>query len=388
MSLSKFSAPVMAKAHGANIPGSGKTQKTTEDMHVLVRTLEAWGIAVADGHGGLDGRKAAEFTTGLFNDWMIYHTHQFSMWTEAEWKIKMDDLFHYIHDAFRRQLQYDNKGSYIDANGVVRKATKTPYGWHEHALHGGTTFSCAVIFTNQQGQKILHTAHVGDSEIMLLTKNKLTGVVVHEILSEDHSPMSLAEYKRLLSFPDGLQLCYKQRVPGSRGVYHYPRIFKPVPPGTSIEQIDQAGDELYDEELKRAADNLRTANTHNLMPSTVSYDPSTYAKSPHFAQDPCEIGMTRAIGDYYGHPLGLSATPSQTHTVLDDEINDHVIVVASDGVWDTWLRVDFANFLMNHLTTHNFVETIDATTAETLRRTHANFGASNFDDISLVGLHI
>ena len=42
--------------------------------------------------------------------------------------------------------------------------------------------------------------------------------------------------------------------------------------------------------------------------------------------------MTRSIGDYNAHTIGVIATPEITE--IDLQLDDQIIIIATDGIWE------------------------------------------------------
>ena len=123
-----------------------------------------------------------------------------------------------------------------------------------------------------------------------------------------------------------------------------------------------------------------------LHPSNVRYEPAVYAVTPRgVPKDETCIAMTRAVGDFYAHPFGLTAEPSLSVHMLEND-GDYCILAGSDGIWDCWRYEMFAEFVKDSI----LVGKMDAVQLSTHVLTQSiniakeSFGARHVDDASFV----
>jgi serine/threonine protein phosphatase PrpC len=120
---------------------------------------------------------------------------------------------------------------------------------------------------------------------------------------------------------------------------------------------------------------------NGLHPTNVRYEVAMYMTTPReVVRDSTCIAMTRALGDLYAHPFGLTHVPSITTYELPAN-RKCVVAVASDGVWDCWTFNDFSDYIRENITKEiGMKQVLD----ESVSRAIANFGAKHYDDASLV----
>jgi serine/threonine protein phosphatase PrpC len=120
---------------------------------------------------------------------------------------------------------------------------------------------------------------------------------------------------------------------------------------------------------------------NGLHPINVRYDPAIYAVTPReVLRDSTCIAMSRALGDLYAHPFGLTHVPSITTYELSAN-RKCVVAVASDGVWDCWSFNDFSDYIRETIIKGREMKQV---LNESITRAIANFGVKHYDDASLV----
>ena len=374
--LTQRLSPPITQIHGATTPGYKKSASTTEDAHTYFTTPECTVSVVADGHGGTDenptGRAVAQFSVSSVKEFTQMISPQLATMTPEELEHSIKKFFIELDEASRVLLRNMEHGNTIDAQGVVRN-------FYGHPIHGGSTLSCVWVFM-RDGQRVAHVANVGDSEVYLLKRHKISGVVSYQELSTTHEPSSQTEFLRIHNsdLPVKLKLCYKQRNPQTSRSSLFPEIFD-----ATLE-----GDDL------RVREFARNPWGNGLTPSTVRYDISTYAISPPGSRG-VQVAMTRCIGDFYGKDMGLIPVPSQQTIILDTSDNtsdeyDKLLVNASDGVWDCHKYQEFAEMMFAKLDTMpTLAECVESMVVDTKAIALAKFGgAPGVDDITLVCMQI
>ena len=354
---------------GKSLPGGGKSVRTTEDHHLIYHIDQLMCAVVADGHGGANGKLAAEYATDAVVEWTKKNSFLIPTWSYEMMRRETSTLFIAIHNKFRYVLQrceYEKRG--VDKDGVVRR-------YHSgEPIHGGTTLSCCWFFLNQNGQRVVHSANVGDSDIVLVKKDKSNDTITYEHLSVTHSPDNQDEYVRIQTseLPSKLMCVYTSAVNASR--LQYPQIFHPI-----MDAIQEKGCDLRDK--KYIDDPLYQKE---LVPTNLRYEPGVYAISPYGAKDSVAIAMTRSIGDYHAHQYGLTAEPSQKSQILDDD-SEHIVFLGSDGVWDCYVYQDFAERSMKYISAECIVGTVNRLVDDTVMTALSRFG-TRYDDITLIGV--
>jgi serine/threonine protein phosphatase PrpC len=319
---------------------------------------------VFDGHsdlGGMTSMVARQYC----EDYFATMRSACDSWTQQQFSENIIQLFADMHGAIRRKMlacDTTTRVDPLDIHGVPRHKSGS-------VVRGGTTATLVVRKKYSDGSGYVISANAGDSSAFkfIISPNGLNKSVKYVQLSDDHDPMSRSEFMRVKGlstrlYPDKMKFVYD--VP-----YIYPEIFEPS--GQII------GRYLVDPWKQR----IRTINARN--------DVSAYCMVPHSvdAKRTC-FAMTRSLGDFYGHQCGLIFQPS----IKIQEFNateDHIICVASDGLWDCWKYDDLADAIrrilsdplcykidINHIASTIFDQTI--------KRGIQMFGEKDFDDTSIV----
>jgi hypothetical protein len=255
-------------------------------------------VVVADGHGqngeGLDCARhcmtesKAWVTTQLTRD----------DWKSMNWAEEAALLTAHLHARYREvcatKMDF-GQARITDEQGIVRNSD-------DDAIRSGSTFSMAMVFPWEAGFRCV-TIQVGDSDMF----------VNGECVECDHSPLSKDEFRRLLSFPEASRLRLTFNAPQS------PLVFSPTGEYNSAYHNPKWG-----------ATPWRWGT--GIVPCNAKHQPGTYALSPVGSRDVAMIGMTRAIGDFYVHPQGMTTEP---HVTVSDYPTCPSVFVASDGAFDT-----------------------------------------------------
>ncbi len=222
---------------------------------------------VADGHGS-KGEKFAEACISVMNNFI-----ETIDWT----KDVLDDEFNTIFkeiDSFCK----------VNLNSIL----------------GGSTLSICLM----RKDKDIYVANVGDSDVIMFdNKNK-----TYNIMSADHSPTSIEEYKRI-----------SQEFSNTRFTYHPVNRFKQK---VNIFKQNDDGEYIFAE---KPVGNVFYKNVRQELATIICNvtEPSSY------------ITISRSIGDFkYKEKNGLISTPSiSKYPVLEE---GQFIICASDGFWDCW----------------------------------------------------
>lgn len=150
---------------------------------------------VFDGHGGFNGLLSSLNCKNVIINYFNNFNLSCINWTKDEWNIKMKELFLLLHNNLRDNLVankfdgIDNNspeiGRYCDDKGVVRQANGDP-------IHGGTTASIVVVLKRIDGSRLIVSANVGDTDVIIFSKS-----TDWRRLSEDHGPDSESEWERI-----------------------------------------------------------------------------------------------------------------------------------------------------------------------------------------------
>lgn len=330
-----------------------------EDVHF------AWASAcgtvvvggVMDGHSGYEGRLAADTTKVCIENWIqATQVETMQEWPLEVWQEQMSALFKTAHEAIRLCL-LQSAGTYLDADRVVRYSNGL-------AVRGGTTVTLVCTVKKPDGSVRVVTANVGDSLAGLITpQNNFVGLTVA------HKPDNADEFRRVQAlpaelYPVKLRFVYDLLVAVNKD--SCPNIFKPD--GTPT-----------DREVKGSYIN------------TVRRDKAVYAVNSFKSEkDVTCIAMTRSLGDFYAHALGLTHEPTTSLVELSaQEAQGTTVAIATDGVWDCWEFTDFAATLNGYLNQGTpFSVSANKMLQDTATRGSQYFKSSQLDDATFVAWQI
>ena len=192
---------------------------------------------------------------------------------------------------FKASASDASAAAFAAADAVVCAALPT----HETGIVGGTT--ATVVQIAEDGT--LTVAHVGDSEVWVFDAEDAEG----RQITEDHSPLNLAEYKRVRAtavHPTEFRFCTINSWEIGRPV------FVAATPGSSDWILNPAGGHYRCDVRGTWAANIKG----------------------HGAS----LALSRALGNTDLKPYGISAVPAVI--VIPPPARTRVVVVASDGLWD------------------------------------------------------
>lgn len=354
----------------STFPGGSHTEDNSEDAYDIgsCSSGQITLYMVADGHGGPEGRHAAQLACHESLLWTVRYAAMFPQWFKAgALDRQIDMLFASIHNKFRTEMHTRTRGSIITPQGRVVSSYGVP-------VRGGTTLTCVWVFT-YEGMRIIHTANVGDSEAMLI---RLSGGDAsrprHTLLTTEHSPSNQNEYRRvMLDFIKPMWMVYD--LPQQSDKCRCPLIYKPIP-------ADEATDVKSD---LRHQQYVTDPWGNGLSPKNIRYDPAVYAVAPCGGH---AIAVTRALGDFNMHEYGMISLPSHNVEHLEPD-ESCMICIASDGLWDCWTYADFAQYMTARMGDVN--STIQSVVTHAMDATKtvavANFGRG-YDDTTLVAVHL
>jgi serine/threonine protein phosphatase PrpC len=371
-------SPIVSKSN----KGSKSSNEDAEFTWISLNSITVIG-AVFDGHGGHNGLLASFYCKNLLQAELDKVADVCETWSPSTWSEFLTKFYELAHNGFRAilfnqpneifsfipEFRYKSKEyRTIDLKGVVRDQSNDP-------VHGGTT-ATIIVNTFYESTSYLITSNCGDSEAFVVGLDKPDEPIE---LTKSHSPDDVDEFERirdldLEKYPKKLLFVYDQN--NVHPKYNCSQVFNPD--GSKIQKyVDNPWKKEY-----------------NLHASTVRYDPSVYAVSPrdYNLQDKTCIAITRAIGDFYAHPLGLTYIPTITISEITNPASK-LIVIASDGIWDCWkyeeFSTEFANkytlFVQNQNASTNPIESVlDHIMAITETKANQLFGSNSRDDQTMV----
>ena len=285
-----------------------------------IRTLKN-SCALADGHG-TDG---TEFATNACNQFFDFVQKTDS--DPSETMKGLDNLFLSIHESHR-----DKKG--------------------------GTTLTCLILKENY-----LICSNVGDSDAFLFT---LKNGAYHAMkLTQTHEPCCLSEYLRIkergladcvytthnpnenfcIFDKDDNEIMYKKTYEiyqdSIKAWQQAHKDYKEATPETKQSKKEFLDKIVKDSKEKKVE--YQSSLDGKLLVSTARGDRTCYV-----VYNDVKLAMTRSIGDYNAHKVGVIANPSSTLYSLDelDMGEKAVLFVASDGVLDCFEYEDLARLVL------------------------------------------
>jgi serine/threonine protein phosphatase PrpC len=251
----------------------------TQDRIIIIKKNDAILFVVGDGHGP-DGEKYADLAckeATKFLGSINFHTT-----TPSKVKKMMPGLFHKIHEESR---------------GLAS---------------GGTTCTIVIMsFCPKTHRRYILTAHVGDSDAVVVCDNDLT-----KLTAGDHKPTNILEEERI---EKEFQLrCANATVQGLdlHSVSRVSMVYKDLSP---VYTIDENGKMVLNT-LGRWGRPLPICN--------VSGEVSGCMRQGNHL-----LNMTRALGDFSFENAGISQDPTVSIIYLSPDQNA-IVVIATDGMWN------------------------------------------------------
>ena len=277
-----------------NIPSSSDQDR---GKHWNIENIDIY--AVCDGHG-VYGRTFAEHVINYIDT--HFHT--------IEWM--NDNIEEIIQNLFVE---------------IETSASETLSG-----KHGGSTVSLYI----KRGDKDIWIANLGDSDIVIFNKTDNS----HIVLSEDHGPSNIEEFKRMKQTHDNVIAEYD----------------KQIKIGPVIPVFKQVDDKWTNSEIP----------SRNVYYKNVEGEYATYIGDG----DSYKLSVTRAIGDFhFKEHFGVSSVPFIRK--IEPLTGNNVIIMASDGFWDCWKYSEVTDFLQNN--------SIDKLEKEHSDKSNRLFGSSKDD---------
>jgi len=316
--------------------------------------------ALADGHGGQHGVAIAEFAcerviTTLSAVEPDADPNQFYE--------TMPRMFAEIHTDYLQTFAHSNVYIY---DGVPM--------FGNQVVRGGSTLS--VMYQGvYQGRSYIMTANVGDSDVYIFSSKD--GVYRAKQLTITDEPTNESEYHRVQKLgqmaahfvydtkgsvtvaghlpifeDDGKMIYYEDTyTPYTQAVLAYQTAWH------AVDRAKKAGEPI--EELRATLTRVMADHTEKKYaydrsqdsrrnPNTARGDRGAYIMVDTL--DPTnsiKLGLTRAIGDYHAHKVGLTHEPHVSITFLDEDLGDQaVLFMASDGILDCYRMEQLAEVVM------------------------------------------
>lgn len=351
--------------------------------------------ALADGHGG--GYGATMATTAATSCAMALNEMNGNI-NPAQFYQLMPMMFAQLHASFLAQVGKES-GVVMNDDVPMRQGV---------VVRGGTTLT-VMYHGTFEGRSYIMTANVGDSDAFLFTVKD--GIYRSKKLTITHEPTSFDEYRRVQQ----LRECAAHFVYDTKGaataaghlpifeadgtMIEYEDTYTPFNDATkayhdawhAVDRAKKAGQPT--EELRATlAAIIQDYNAKKVkyegsldsrrMPSTARGDRGTYMMVD--AYDPLnniKIALTRGLGDFHVHKVGMTHVPDVTITWLDEEdLGDHaVFFMASDGILDSYHMEELAQIVLTGNPSH-LMGAFSAKSVELFHKCH--------DDMSFVVKHL
>jgi len=346
---------------------SGFTLAKKFSMEDAIQFSENIGV-LADGHGSYLGADIAEFACAKVMEALSYN--QATMFNQ-DVSLNPDNFYETMPKLFADiHHEYLQKISKISST-VVDNDVPTQYG---NIVRGGTTLTVMYHGIYEERPYIM-TANVGDSDAYLFTVKD--GIYQWKQLTTTHEPTSQTEYFRVQKLgqyaahfvydtigsqtvathlpifePDGTMIRYEDTyTPYSDASDEYNKAW------TAHENAKKAGEpfgELHvklNEKLKKyqaAMAKYRASPDAHRNIGTARGDRVAYMMCDSLnPANAIKIAMTRSIGDYAAHKVGLTHEPAIDITWLElGDVDSAIFFMASDGVLDSYKMDELAKVVM------------------------------------------
>lgn len=277
------------------------------------------------------------------------------------------------------------------------------------SLSGGTTLT--VMYKGVfRGRDYVMTSNVGDSDAFLFTVKD--GIYSAKKLTFTHAPTSELEYQRVQTQFGQRSAKFVFDTKGAKNIEEFLPIFDED--GKKIEYVDtykpyndaiilyqntrqawvlakksgQPEDELHEtlktviRDYKLKKFEYESSVDSKRFPSTESGDRSAYIIADTL--DPMNkvmLAMTRSLGDYQSHKVGVIHEPFVNITDLSKEdLGDaSAIFMASDGILDCYLEEDLAKIVLNE-NPNELIDIFQAKSLSLFKKIH--------DDMSYVTMRV
>lgn len=351
--------------------------------------------ALADGHGGKYGATMA--TTAVMSSAMALNEMKGDV-DPAQFYEIMPMMFKQLHKSFIAQIGQEH--DVVVEDDVPMR--------HNVVVRGGTSLTTMYLGTFQ-GRSYIMTANVGDSDAFLFTRKD--GVYRSKKLTVTHEPTSLDEYRRVQQFRElAAHFVYDTNgsftVAGHLPVFEadgtmidYEDTYTPYIAATkayqnawhAVDRAKKAGQptETLRSELDVIVTDYKVKKTKyetsldaRRIPNTARGDRSAYIMMDALdANNSLKLAVTRCLGDFHGHKVGLTHVPDVVITWLDEEdLGDQAaFFMASDGVLDCYHMEELAQIVLTGNPSY-LMEAFSAKSMELFHKCH--------DDMSFVMKHL
>ncbi|EQC37099.1 hypothetical protein SDRG_05326 [Saprolegnia diclina VS20] len=367
--------------HGVTDPGN--PAKENQDTFFTLRHRDHVVLAVFDGHGSACGLLASSTARDFFREKLSLQETYVEL--EAQPERTLRRLFHDCHLAIKAALRQ----RYEDANNNVQErkggflVIKPTLLQRSVLVQGGTTASIVIIL---HGTRLL-CANVGDSAVLLASGSAVVSDTSWKALSSmlrvhcAHGPrcsqppdMNAEQVK-----PPLLLLLTGEHSPEAKSEFETVARQRHAPHAPLTPELLF----LYDSIVPGVSSNgrrLTLREKHALLErhpvfcvrnnrEIASAGEGSYYKNvrqewaslcctPGKAKYHESLAFTRSLGDFYMHHYGITHEPDIFEVALDKlDHGDHPptfsLLLASDGIWDSWQYGEAAAFVVDALGTGN-----------------------------------
>lgn len=335
-----------------------------QDSYFVVKKSDVTLIGVLDGHNKIYGTVISNASVAYVEKFI--ETHEDLLSNPVGF---LSDCFETLQTHIKQTLiaHVESKGLevQVEPTGAIVKSTRGLSNWS--SVGGGTTFSMIMLIKD-----MLYVANVGDSDGVLyserpvLSSNDLHYEVDVSCQTTERVALDVENE------PSNMLMLTSDHSPDS--LYEYNRIRKQCPSDTNA-NIAKAM-VVYDNQnvivksqcrpvFDVATDGTLIKNTSVMLGSyykTVRKEWSVYITThPSSRHSEC-LAVSRSIGDFTLSEYGVTYKPEiqsvnlkpifeklekTVETTSTPTPNTLCIVLASDGLWDSWLYPDVGEFVMH-----------------------------------------
>ena len=310
----------------------GNNREQQDDMIVIQKPeIDCTILGVADGHGRQLGKLAANTCRTSVEEFTDANM-ELLVANPTEFLEKCYDFVQdRIRDAFVQTFLTNEFDVKVEEGGYI---IKRRYNWMPFLnTSGGSMLTIAIIKNG-----MLYMSNVGDCDAGIFTQTPVTMAgqteqVNAKILTFDHSPKNVEEYQRIRLFrpseedPTRAKLLFVYDDVSMEMKSDCPPVFGIAEDGTPSV-------------IKEAPYYVKN----------VKNDPAIYVTSPADARFKESVASTRTMGDFFLNTYGVSAKPQiMTFDLTQclEQTERACLVIASDGVWDTWINDHVQKFVMD-----------------------------------------
>lgn len=299
----------------------GNNREQQDDMIVIQKPeIDCTILGVADGHGRQLGKLAANICRTSVEEFTDENMELLDA-TPTEFLEKCYDFVQdRIRDAFVQTFLNNEFEVKIEEGGYI---VKRRYNWMPFLnISGGSMLTIAIIKNG-----ILYMSNVGDCDAGIFTPDNT------RILTFDHSPKSVEEYARIRG-----ECPLEEDPTRAKLLFVYDDVSVEVKSDCpSVFGIAEDGTPSVIKEAPYYVKNVKN-------------DPAIYVTSPADAKFKESVASTRTMGDFFLNTYGVSAKPQiMTFDLAQclEQTDTACLVIASDGVWDTWINDHVQKFVMD-----------------------------------------